>query len=57
MRGIHPSITAHKRKNGKKSSSRTNSNASEESVAAEEEMAAPDLSDIEEETTEEVSGN
>jgi histone H3/H4 len=51
MRGVHPSITPHKRKTGKRGASRQNSKATEdESVADKAELAGPELSDVEEES-------
>lgn len=59
MRGIHPSITPHKRKSGKKTGSRRGSKTEEESIAETDgEMVGPELSDIEEESVEaEVAAN
>jgi len=52
MRGVHPSIVAHKRKTVKKGLSRQNSKTTdtESTVDDEEELANPELSDVEEET-------
>jgi histone H3/H4 len=50
MRGVYPSITARKRKVGKRSASRANSNATEEESTVEEgDLVGPELSDVEEE--------
>lgn len=51
MRGIYPTMVAHKRRLGKRSGSRTTSQAVSQ-VDNEKEMEEPDLSDVEEEETE-----